>query len=75
MEHFAEWRRPVPEDDTPAVSLETLLRFPYDLAHLLADKNELIYQHIYDAYPSRTDNIYTHLTYQLPSPISSRGEA
>ena len=32
-------------------------------AHLLTDKNDLIYQHIYDAYPSRTDNIYTHLTY------------
>ncbi len=32
-------------------------------AHLITDKNDLIYQHIYDACPSRTDNIYTYPTY------------
>ena len=61
-----DWRK---KQQTKAAVRQTIRRpLNRDLAslypsHLLADKNELIYQHIYDAYPSRTDNIYSHLTY------------
>jgi type I restriction enzyme R subunit len=61
-----DWRK---KQQTKAAVRQTIRRtlardlrplYPDDL---LLEKNDLIYQHIYDAYPSRTDNIYANRTY------------
>lgn len=61
-----DWRK---KQQTKAAVRNTIRRTlhhdlaPFYPAALLTEKNELVYQHIYDAYPSPTDNIYAHLTY------------
>jgi len=64
-----DWRK---KQQTKAAVRQTIRRslardlrplYPTDL---LTEKNELIYQHIYDAYPSQSDNIYARVAYPTP---------
>lgn len=61
-----DWRKKL---QTKAAVRQTIRRNlardlrPFYPSDLLTEKNELIYQHIYDAYSSQSDNIYTHLSY------------
>jgi len=66
-----DWRK---KQQTKAAVRQTIRRTlardlrPLYPSDLLAEKNELIYQHIYDAYPSRSDNIYAHAAWPTPAP-------